>query len=56
MAAAAASVFAVLGNFSQQPLPAIFVAVGGLGILKFALRVSCGFLSMTLIAAVFAIQ
>jgi len=40
MAAAAASVVAVLRNFSQDPLPAVFVAVGGLVFLNFALGVS----------------
>jgi len=39
-AAAAASVVAVLRNFSQDPLPAVFVAVGGLVFLNFALGVS----------------
>ena len=42
MAAAAAisPVLAILGNFSQDPLPAVFVAVGGLVVLKFTLGVS----------------
>ena len=39
-AAAIAPVLAILGNFSQDPLPAVFVAVGGLVVLKFALGVS----------------